>query len=159
MTRRALALTLFVAAAALFFLVARPAQRQGDEARRGYASARVERERLRVRLAHLGHRTSGEEGATAADGAAAVRALRQATLHAIEGLSVSGVQISTSPADQGAIAARGHLVAQAEFVEALRLARRLASPSSGLLLSGVSLRQDRDGIRLEAETFILRETP
>jgi hypothetical protein len=158
-TRRVLALMLFVTAAALFLLVARPAQRQGDEARRGYASARLERERLRVRLAHLDRRTSEEGGATAADGAAAVQALRQAALDALEGLSVSGVQISTVPAEQGAIAARGRLVAEAEFVEALRLARRLASPSSGLLLSRVGLQDTRDGIRLEAETFILRDTP
>lgn len=159
MTRRVLALFLFVVAGALFIFVARPAQRQRDEARNDYASARVERERLRVRLAALGRRTSEDEGATAADGAAAVRVLREAALAALEGLRVSGVEISTSPAAQGPIAARGRLVARAEFVEALRLARRLASPSSGLLLSGVTFVEVRDAVRIEAETFILRESP
>jgi hypothetical protein len=138
--------------------VARPAQRQRDDARNDYASARVERERLRVRLAALGRR-SEDEGATAADGAAAVRVLREAALEALEGLRVSGVEISTSPAAQGAIAARGRLVARAEFVEALRLARRLAAPSSGLLLSRVTLVEVRDAVRIEAETFIMRESP
>jgi len=159
MRRNALALALFVVAAGLFLLVARPAQRERDDARRAYASARVERERVRVRLADLGRRTSEDEGATAADGAAAVRALRQAALDALKGLSVSRVEISTSPVAQGAMAARGRLVAQADFVESLRLARRLASPSSGLLLSRVTLVGVRDAVRLEAETFILRESP
>jgi hypothetical protein len=139
--------------------VARPAQRERDDALSEYASARVERERLRVRLADLDRRTSEDEGATAADGAAAVQALRQAALEALEGLRVSGVEISTSPAAQGALAARGRLVARADFAEALRLARRLASPSSGLLLSGVTFFETRDAVRIEAETFILRESP
>jgi hypothetical protein len=159
MTRRALAVMLFVLAAGLYLLVARPAQRQRDDARREYATARTERERLRVRLADLDRRTSEDQGATAADGAAAVRALRQAALDAVEGLPVSGVEISTSPAEGGAIAARGRLVARAEFVQALRLVRRLASPGSGLLLSRITLADSRDAVRVDAETFILREAP
>jgi hypothetical protein len=159
MSRRAFALLLFALAAGLFLLVARPAQRRRDGARKEYATARVERERLRIRLADLGRRTSEDGGATAADGAAAVRALRQAALNAVEGLAVSGVEISTSPAAQGAIAARGRLVARAEFVEALRLARRLAAPSSGLLLSRITLVETGGAVRVDAETFILRDSP
>jgi len=159
MTRRALAVILFSLAVGLFLFVARPAQREADAARRDFASARVERERLRVRLAHLDRRTSEDEGAMASDGAAAVRALRLAALEALEGLSVSGVELSTSPTEQGAIAARGRLAVRAEFAEVLRLARRLASPSSGLLLSRITLRRAGDAVTLEAETFILREAP
>lgn len=159
MRRYAPGLALLAIAAGLFLLLALPARRQRDDARREYAAARVERERVRVRLADLGRRTSEDGGATAVDGAAAVRALRRAALDALKGLPVSGVEISTSPVAQGAVAARGRLVARADFVDTLRLARRLASPSSGLLLSRVTFVEIRDAVRIEAETFILREAP
>jgi hypothetical protein len=158
-SRRAVTLALLALAAGLYFFVARPAQRQAEDARQAFAGARVERERLRVRLAHLDRRMSEDGGAMAADGATAVRALRRASLEALEGLSISGIEISTSPATQGTIAARGHLTARAGFVEALRLARRLASPSSGLLLSRITLVEAGDAVRVEADTFILREAP
>ena len=159
MTRRTLALVLLVAAAVVFVALVLPARRDKSAAQEEYALARAERQHLRVRLADLDRRTSEDQGATAADGAAAVRALRQAALQATSGLPLSGVTVSTSVNPHGAIAARGQLVAEGGFVDTLRLARRLAVPSSGLLLERVSLGQARGGVRLEATAFILREAP
>jgi hypothetical protein len=70
---------------------------------------------------------------------------------------VSGVSVSSTASEQGAIAARGQLVAEGGFVDALRLTRRLAAPSSGLLLQRVSLGVAGRAVRVEANTFILRE--
>lgn len=157
MTRRALALVLLVIAAVVFVSLVVPARRDRGAAEKEYALARAERQRLRVRLADLDRRTSEEQGATAADGAAAVRALRRAALQATKGLQVSGVSVSSTASEQGAIAARGQLVAEGGFVDALRLTRRLAAPSSGLLLQRVSLGVAGRAVRVEANTFILRE--
>ncbi|MCG6927644.1 MAG: hypothetical protein LJF30_20345 [Acidobacteria bacterium] len=157
MTRRALALVLLVIAAVIFVSLVVPARRDRGAAEKEYALARAERHRLRVRLADLDRRTSEEQGATAADGAAAVRALRRAALQATKGLEVSGVSVSSTASEQGAIAARGQLVAEGGFVDALRLTRRLAAPSSGLLLQRVSLGVAGRAVRVEANTFILRE--
>ena len=110
-----------------------------------------------MRLADLGRRTSEEDRATATDGVSAARALRLAVLRATEGLAVSGVEVSVSVAPRGAVAARGRFAAQGHFTEVLRLARRLADSSSGLLLGGVSFTEARGAVRIEAETFILRE--
>jgi hypothetical protein len=159
MTRRAVAAALFVLAGVVFVGLVLPARRDRSAAREQYAQARAERQRLRVRLANLDRRTSEDQGATAANGAAAVRALRQATLRATEGLPVSGVSLSTSVAPRGAIAARGQVSAEGGFVDALRLTRRLAAPSSGLLLQRVTLGAATAGVRVEANAFILRETP
>ena len=157
MTRRGLALILLVVAAVVFVSLVLPARRDRTVAQEEYALARAERQRLRVRLADRDRRTSEDQGATAADGAAAVRALRHAALRATDGLEMSGVSVSSTASAQGAIAARGRLVAQGGFVDALRLTRRLAAPSSGLLLQRVSLGVAGGAVRLEAETFILRE--
>jgi len=158
MTRRALALVLLALAAVVFVALVLPARRDRSTAQEEYALARAERQRLRVRLANLARRTSEDQGAAAADGAAAVRALRRATLQATDGLPVSGVSVSTSVNPRGAIAARGQVVAEGRFVDALRLTRRLAAPSSGLLLQRVSLGEAGGAVRVEASAFILRET-
>jgi hypothetical protein len=157
MTRRTLALVLLVIAAVVFVSLVLPARRDRTAAQEEYALARAERERLRVRLADLDRRTSEDQGATAADGAAAVRALRHAVLQATNGLPVSGVTVSTTANAQGTIAARGQLVAEGRFVDALRLTRRLAAPSSGLLLQRVSLGVAGGAVRVEANALILRE--
>jgi hypothetical protein len=147
-------LILLVSAVVIF---AASARRERDAARQQYAAARAERERLRVRLAALGRRTFEDERATAADGASAARALRLAALRATDGLAVSGIEVNVSVAPSSAIAARGRFAAQGPFTDVLRLARRLADPSSGLLLERVSLGTARGSIRIEADTFILRE--
>jgi hypothetical protein len=159
MTRAVLALVLMVVAAMVFVSFVLPARRERAVALEEHAAARAERESLRVRLADLDRRTSEDQGATAADGAAAVRALRRAALQATDGLPLSGIAVSTATTTGSAVAARGRLVAEGPFVETLRLARRLAVPSSGLLLERVSLGQGRGGVRLEASAFILREAP
>lgn len=159
MTRRTLALVLLVAAAVVFVAVVLPARSDRSAAREEYGLARAEQQRLRVRLADVDRRTSEEQGATAADGAAAVRALRQAALEATSGLPVSGVAVSTSLSPRGAVAARGQLVVEGRFADALRLTRRLASPSSGLLLERMVLGQAGGAVRVEASAFILREAP
>ncbi len=160
MTRRALALVLLLLAAVVFVALILPARRDRAAAREEYVLARAERQRLHVRLAHLDRWTPEDQGATAADGAAAVRALRRATLEATDGLPVSGVSVSTRVSPRGAIAAQGQVVAEGRFVDALRLTRRLAAPSSGLLLQRVRLGGEAGGVvRVEASAFILREAP
>ncbi len=159
MKRYRLPLVLVASAAAIVAAVVPAAQRERDAARQHYAAAREERERLRVRLADLGRRTSEGERATAADGVSAARALRLAVLRATDGLAVSGVEVGVSVTSQGAIAARGRFAAEGQFTEVLRLARRLADSSSGLLLGRVSLGAARGAVRIEADTFILREGP
>ncbi len=157
MTRRTIALVLLAVATVVFVSVALPARRDRTAAQEAYGLARAERQRLSVRLADLDRRTSEDQGATAADGAAAVRALRLAALQATEGLEVSRVSVSSTANARGAIAARGQLVAEGGFVDALRLTRRLAAPSSGLLLQRVSLGMAGGAVRVEADTFLLRE--
>ena len=158
MSRRTLALVLLLLSALVFVFVALPARREQNAALADYARARAERQSLRVRLAQFDRRMSEDQGATAVDGSAAVRALRKAALEATEGLRLSGITVSASANATGTVAARGRLVAEGRFVDALRLARRLAAPSSGLLLEQITLGQARDAVRLEATAFILRET-
>lgn len=158
MTRRGLALLLVVLAAVVFATLVLPAQRARGAAQTEYARARVERQRLKVRLASLDRRTSEDQGATAADGATAVRALRRASLRATDGLPVSAVEVSTQVESRGRVAARGRIVAEGRFVDALRFTRRLAGPSSGLLLESVRLNEARGTVRVEASVFILRES-
>jgi hypothetical protein len=147
-------LALCAVAVAIVVAFVPSARRERDGARQRYGTARLEREQLRVRLADLGRRTSEDETATAANGASAARALRLATLRATEGLGVSGVTIDVSATPEGATAARGHLSAVGDFTVALRLVRRLARSSSGLLLDRVRLSSARLGVRVEADTFI-----
>jgi hypothetical protein len=158
-SRHRLALLLLAIAVVVFAALVPTARRERDAARQQYALAREERERLRVRLADLSRRTSEDERATAADGAGAIRMLRQAVLRATHGLPVSSVEISVSGTARGAIAARGRFAAVGDFVDVLRLARRIASSSSGLLLERVSFGEVRGAVRLEAEAFILKEEP
>lgn len=157
MRRYRLALALSAAAALVFLAVVPGARRAGEKARAQQTVSRQEIEQLRVRLADLGRRTTGDEGATATDGVTAARALRLAFLEAAEGLKVSGVEVRVNPLSRGAMAATGILAAEGSFTEVLRLARRLADPSSGLLLDRVSLGTRLDNVRLEAEAFILKE--
>jgi hypothetical protein len=158
-SRRRLALLLLATAVVVFAALVPTARRERDAARQQYALAREERERLRVRLADLNRRTSEDERATAADGAGAVRMLRQAVLRATEGLSVSGVEISVNGTTRGAVAARVRFAAVGRFTDVLRLARRIAGASSGLLLERVTFGEARGAVRIEAEAFILKEEP
>lgn len=159
MRRDRLALVILGMALAVFIGFVPAARRDSAAAREAHAQAREERERLRVRLADLGRRTTGDEGATAADGVTAARALRLAFLKATDGLDLTGVEVRASPVGRGATAARGLFAAEGRFVDILRLARRLAKPSSGLLLDRVSLGEARSGVHLDAEAFILKEAP
>lgn len=159
MRRYSLALLLVAAALVVFIVVVPRARREREAAREQHSEAREERERLRVRLADLGRRTTGEEGATAADGLTAARALRLAFLRATDGLGVTGVEVSVSPVARGSTAASGRFAAEGSFADVLRLARRLARPSSGLLLDRVSLGEARSDVRLEVQAFILKEAP
>lgn len=159
MSRRRIALLLLATAVAVFATFVPTARRERDAAREQYALAREERERLRVRLADLSRRTSEDERATAADGAVAVRMLREAMLRATRELPVSSVEISVNGTARGAIAARGRFTAVGGFNDVLRVARRIASSSSGLLLERVSFREFRGAVRIEAEAFILKEEP
>jgi hypothetical protein len=159
MSRHRLALLLLAVAVVVFAALVPAARREREAARQQYALAREERERLRVRLADLSRRNSEDARAPAADGAGAVRMLREAVLRATHELPVSSVEISVSGTTSGAIAARGRFAAVGGFTDVLRLARRIASSSSGLLLERVSFGEVREGVRLEAEAFILKEEP
>ena len=159
MRRYSLALVLAAVALVIFAVVVPGARRERDAAREQHAQAREERERLRLRLADLSRRTAADGGATAADGLAAARALRQAFLRATDGLEVTGVEIHVSPVGRGSTAASGRFAAEGRFADVLRLARRLARPSAGLLLERVSLGEARSDVRLEAQAFILKEAP
>lgn len=159
MTRRLVALLLSAAAVVILAVVVPSARRDRDAALQEHRVARTEREGLRVRLADLDRRTSEDRQPTAATGAAAVRALRGAVLTATDGLAVTGVEVTASAAARGVVAAQGHLAAEGDFVEALRLTRRLASSASGVLLERVTLREVRGQVRVQAEAFILKEAP
>jgi hypothetical protein len=158
MTRRVLALLLVALAAMVYATLVLPAQQARGAAEAEYARARVDRQRLKVRLASLDRRMREEQGATAADGATAVQALRRASLQATEGLPVSAVEVSTRLETRGMVAARARILAEGRFVDALRFTRRLAAPSSGLLLQSVKLAETGDRVRVEASVFILRES-
>jgi hypothetical protein len=158
MTRRSLALLVLVVAGVIFVTLVLPAQRGRKAAQEEYAHARAERQRLQVRVAGLDRRTREDQGATAADGAAAVRALRSAVIEATNGLTMNAVSVSTRTSARGAVAARGQVAAEGRFVDALRLTRRLSAPSSGLLLERVSLAEVGAEVRVEASAFILRKS-
>ena len=159
MTRRLVVVLLLAAAAVILVLVVPEARQERDAARRDFEVARAEREQLRVRLADLSPRSSNEHQPTAAEGAVAVRALRGAVLAATDGLAVSGVEIAMTSNARGLVAAHGRLVAEGPYVDVLRLARRLASASSGVLLERVSLGDARGRVRIEADAFIMKEAP
>jgi len=151
------AILLLGAAVAVHLSLVPPAQRQRQAAEGELSRLREARQRLRVRVASVEHRRLGESDAKAASGAAAVRALRQAALRATEGVALSGVEIAARASGAGPVAAEGRLKLEGRLADALRVARRLAAPSSGLLLESVSVAAVRDEVRLEARTFILRE--
>ena len=158
MTRRLLALLLVLAALGLHAGVTVPIRRDRDAARRDFASAREERERLRARLSLLERRAAA--GRAPAGDAAAARALRLSLLRATERLPLGGVQIAVEWGGRGDVAARGRLTAEGTQADLLRAAERLADPASGLLVEQVELRTARDrGLRLEVDAFSLRAAP
>jgi hypothetical protein len=157
-TRRLLALLLVLAGLSLHAAVTLPLQRERDAARRDFATARGERERLRARLARLDSRASA--GRAPRGDAAAARALRQSLLKATERLPLEGVQIAVEAGGRGEVAARGRLAAEGSQADLLRAAGRLAERASGLVLERVEIRAGRDrGLRLELEAFSLRPAP
>jgi hypothetical protein len=157
-TRRLAALVLVLAALALHVGMTLPLWHERDAARRDFASAREERERLRARLSRLERRAAAGRAPTG--DAAAARALRLALLRATERLPLDGVQIAIEAAGRGEVAARGRLTAEGAQADLLRAAERLADPASGLLVKQVELRAGRArDLRLEVDAFSLRATP
>ena len=135
-----------------------PAARERDAARAGFARAGEERERLRLRGAELERRAATHPSASeAADGAAAARELRRSLLRAAEGVPVRGVHIAVTGAEKPPRAAHGQVSAEGRFPDLLLLAERLGKDPAGFVLARVSLARSRDGARLEAEGFTLRE--
>jgi hypothetical protein len=149
-TRRLAAALLLLAAAGLHLGITLPARRQRDEAREESARVREERERLRAQVARLERRAPAPAGGDAA----AAMALRLSLLRATEGLDLQAVQIAATPGRRGAVAARGHLVAQGRQADLLRAAGRLAEPSSGIQVERVALSEARGrGIELRVEAY------
>jgi hypothetical protein len=156
MTRVRLAAALVVAAGLVHVLLTLPAGRARDAARAEFGRQRSERELVRAELARLERRAAARSGAAPEDDAAAARALRRAMLDATRGLAIGQVQIAALPERQGALAARGRLAGTGSQAELLRVAGRLASPASGVLLQRLELAQTTGGVRLEAEAVSVR---
>lgn len=154
--RRVVALVLAAAAVGVHLGVTMPARRQRDEAREAFARAREERERLRNEAKHLERRAAATVRAPAGE-AAAARALRLSLLDATHGLALESIRIGVEAGQRGAAAARGTLGAVGSQANLLRVAGRLALPSSGVVVEQVRLAESRDGaVRLELEAFSVR---
>jgi len=158
MRRLRLAALLFAGSLALYLAVVPPARQEREAAEQEHRRVLEEAQRLRVRAAKISRLNREGLEARAADGAAAVGALRAAALQATDGIAVSGVEIGATANPRGAVAARCRVKVRGRLADVLRVARRLARPSSGLLLDGVTLAASRGDVTLEAETFILKET-
>ncbi len=156
MTRRLVALGLLLGAVVVHVGLTLPARRARDEAREAFARKREERERLRSELKHLERRAFSARPATPDGDAAAARALRTTLLGAIRGLAVGDVQIATQAERRGSVAARGRLVAVGTQADLLRVAGRLAEPTSGVMLERVQLSGGPGRHRLEAETTSIK---
>jgi hypothetical protein len=146
---------LLLAALAVHLGVGVPARRERDEAREDFARARKARESLRTQAVRLERRAVAAARAPAGD-AAAARALRLALLQATEGLPLESVRIAAEAEQRGTAAARGSLVAEGRQADLLRVAGRLADPSSGILVERVRLAEWRAGLRLELDAFSVR---
>jgi hypothetical protein len=154
-----LTLLLVLASASVFLALVPPARTTTEAARREHAGVEEQIEALRVRLADLDRRRVEGRLATAGNGAGAARALRQAVLTALDGLPVTSVEIVTTPADHGVVAARCRATARGRLPDLLRVTRRLAAPTSGALLERVSLGAVREGANLEVQAVTLRPSP
>jgi len=159
MRRIRLAALVFAGSAALYLAVVPPARREREAAEQEHRQVLEEAQRLRVRVANVSRLSREGPEVRAADGAAAVGTLRAAALRATAGIAVSGVEIGTGASPRGAVAARCRVKVHGRLADVLRVARRLARPSSGLLLDSVTLAAARGDVTLEAEAFILREQP
>jgi hypothetical protein len=158
-TRGRLTLLLVLVAASVFLAVVPSARTAMEAARREHARVEEQIQGLRVRLADLDRRRLEDRVATAATGAGAARALRKAVLAALDGLPVTDVEIATTPADHGVVGARCRAAARGRLPDLLRVTRRLAAPTSGILLERVSLGAGREGVDLEVWTEMLRQSP
>ena len=154
--KRVVAVVLAAAAVGVHLGVSVPARRQRDEAREAFARAREERERLRAEASRLERRAAATVRAPSGE-AAAARALRLSLLGATHGLALESLRIGVEAGQRGAAAARGTLAAVGRQADLLRVAGRLALPSSGVVLEQVRLAESRDGaLRLELEAFSVR---
>jgi len=154
--KRVVAAVLAAAAVGVHLGVSVPARRQRDEAREAFARAREGRERLRAEAKHLERRAAATVRAPSGE-AAAARALRLSLLGATHGLALESIRIGAEAGQRGAAAARGSLAAVGRQADLLRVAGRLALPSSGVVLEQVRLAESRDGaLRLELEVFSVR---
>jgi hypothetical protein len=154
--KRVVAVVLAAAAVGVHLGVTVPARRQRDEAREAFARAREERERLRAEAKHLERRAAATVRAPSGE-AAAARALRLALLDATHGLALGSLRIGVEAGQRGAAAARGTLAALGRQADLLRVAERLALPSSGVVVEQVRLAESRGGaLRLELEVFSVR---
>jgi len=159
MRRLRVASLLFLGAGALYLAVVPPARREREAAEQEHRRVLEEAQRLRVRLASVSRLSREGLEARAADGAAAVGALRAAALRATDGVYVSDVEIAAGANPGGAAAGQCRVKVRGRLADVLRVARRLAGPSSGMLLSSVTLAAARGDVILEAQAFILREKP
>jgi len=154
--KRVVAVVLAAAAVGVHLGVSVPARRQRDEAREAFARAREVRERLRAEAKHLERRAAATVRAPSGE-AAAARALRLSLLGATHGLALESLRIGVGAGQRGAAAARGTLAAVGRQADLLRVAGRLALPSSGVVVEQVRLAESRDGaLRLELEAFSVR---
>lgn len=154
--KRVVAVVLAAAAVGVHLGVSVPARRQRDEAREAFARAREERERLRAEAKHLERRAAATVRAPSGE-AAAARALRLSLLGATHGFALESIRIGVEAGQRRGAAARGTLAAVGRQADLLRVAGRLAQPSSGVVVEQVRLAESRDGaVRLELEAFSVR---
>ena len=150
MNVRVVAALLLAGALALHFGYVEPRQREAALAQQTFARARSERARLLARLAELTRaegvrlrvaRMDQPGGTGPADAAAR---LRQSALGALEGMHVSRVQLTVTPA-RSPLAAKLSLKAEGAFPEVVRLSSRLVRPGAGVVLEHVALDPASDG--------------
>ena len=138
-----------------------PARRDLRAAQDGFAQAREERQRLRVRVAELERRVQVRARVAAAPesgrGESAGR-LRRAVLSEVEGARVSGVQLSVS-AGRAPVAAKVHLILEGSFPDVLPLTGRLVSGPPGLVLERLRLSPKDQRVVADLEGFRMEGRP
>jgi hypothetical protein len=155
---RVLALVGGVLALVVWLAAVRPVAQETALAQREFGRTRVERERLRQRMASVERRVAAQKQLVAASSAVPgdpVKALRMVTVEAVSGMPLSDVRLEVSPG-RAPTPAQVRLSAVGSFREILRLGERLVGPRSGIALERVQLTSvGGSAVRAEFEGFTL----
>ncbi len=158
MSLRVLAVVGASLALVVWLAAVRPVNQETAIAQREFGRTRVERERLRQRMATLERRVAVHTQLVAASSAASgdpVKALRKVVVEAVSGMPLSDVRLEVSPG-RPPTAAQVRLSAVGPFREILRLGERLFGPRSAIALERVQLTSAAGGaIQADIEGFTL----